>query len=723
MSRNLLALTAAWSVLLFGCEGPAGPGGDEGGAGPTGPVGDDGDDGDDGADGGDGTSPWFTGPGLTIELLSATASGASASVTFRLADAAGAPLDREGRLTEGTVAVEFGIAWLDQAQGQPKQYTAYVTRQASSTITGDTATQATTESSGMIEVVDAAEGTYRYTFATPIDPSHASRTHTVLATASRQVGEARYRAGHVLHFVPGGADVEVTREVVTDQRCGACHGELEGHGGRFRGAAACITCHTGQSSDPDTGNTLDFRVMVHRIHRGAELPSVEGGDPYQIIGFGGSVHDFSTVHFPQEIARCESCHGGDQGTYWKSRTAAGACTSCHDDISFEEPVPEGMVLHSGGTQPTDAPCAVCHPSTGSIAGVADVHLRPAFDPASPVVELELLQVTNAGPGQQALVDFRVLVDGAPRDIVTSPLTRLTATFAGPNSDYARYWQAGIQGGTPGGVLSTLDAGDGRFRFETSALLGIPADATGSFTVGLEGYIQGAARFAAESPTLAFAVTDAVATPRRTIVDTAKCESCHYDLAGHGGGRKGAEYCVLCHNSNNPNDERVAHFEVGEQFVESTDFRVMIHKIHRGEDLSQPYVLGGNPTPNAANPAGTPVDFGETRYPRSTAECSACHDDDSSIEMPFGLDLLPSRTEVRMCTEDPAADANDYCEAAGWAVAETFLVAPETAVCTSCHDAPHTAAHAAVMTSDAGGESCATCHGPGAAQDVSAVHQP
>jgi OmcA/MtrC family decaheme c-type cytochrome len=634
------------------------------------------------------------------------------------------PVDREGRLTEGEVSLAFGISWLEQADGQPAQYTSYVTRTQTSPLTGESAVQATTESDGTFEAVDRANGIFRYTFARTLEGVQTGLTHTVLVSGSRTIDGTAHRASTTYDFRPDGAPPTVSREVVSDASCTTCHGELEAHGGRYTRTAQCMTCHTPQTTDPDTGNTLDFRVMVHRIHRGAELPSVEDGTPYSIIGYGQSVQDFSTVEFPQEIARCESCHGGAQGDYWKARTGPAACLSCHDNVSFTEPA-EGddfHVLHSGGAQPEGAPCAVCHPASGSLAGVADVHLLPAFDPDRTRVAIEILDVTGAAPGAAPTVRFQVEVDGQPRDIGAAPLNSLRATFAGPNTDFARYWQVTIQGTGAAGTLAAVDAAQGVFDYTPAAAGVIPADATGSYTVGMEGYVQatGGPRFASVSPMRAFAVTGGEAVPRRAIVDAAKCNNCHYQLAGHGGGRVGAQYCTMCHNPNNANDERISRLEGQDIVAESVDFRVMIHKIHAGEELSQSYILGGNPTPSVSNPLGTPLDFGETRYPRALNDCSGCHMD-GTFGLPMDEGLLSSLVQVRTCTEDPLADADSLCAPANWVSAQDIRLPPETSVCTSCHDAPFTLAHAGVMTTDDGVESCATCHGNGRELDVSAVH--
>ena len=405
-----------------------------------------------------------------------------------------------------------------------------------------------------------------------------------------------------------------------------------------------------------------MKVMIHKIHRGKALPSVEVGGSYQIIGDNQSVHDYSTVVFPREIADCQTCHDGPDGDLWKTRPSKKNCTSCHDTTSFDGVIPPGMVPHSGGKQPDTAACNACHPPVGKVAGLTETHLIDAYDPAVPLVEVTLLSVANSTPGEQPTITFTVTVGGAPRDLTTLPLTLLRAAISGPNTDYASYWQTTINGTGARGTLALIDAATGTHRYTFPASAAIPLTATGSYTVSMEGYWQPSSQplSATLSPSLAFAVTDPVAVPRRVIADNDGCNACHRDMSGHGGARRGVQYCIVCHNANNPNDERAPHLEGETIAIPTVDFKVMIHKIHAGVHLTEPYFLGGFPAPTKANPNGTQIDFGKVRFPGILSNCAKCHAD-GTWRLPVADGVLPTRMEYRTCAEDPAADSDSYCD--------------------------------------------------------------
>jgi OmcA/MtrC family decaheme c-type cytochrome len=156
--------------------------------------------------------------------------------------------------------------------------------------------------------------------------------------------------------------------------------------------------------------------------------------------------------------------------------------------------------------------------------------------------------------------------------------------------------------------------------------------------------------------------------RRLIVDRQKCNSCHFDLALHGGNRKNTEYCVFCHRPDATGEGE------SEEIEESIDFRMMVHRIHTGAELERKYVVGGH-------------DYSTVHYPGFRQNCDGCHTGGSQ-QLPLNRNLLQ--------VTDPQ----------GW----LNPVGPAAAACLACHDSLDAASHALVNTS-ALGESCAACHGP------------
>lgn len=394
-------------------------------------------------------------------------------------------------------------------------------------------------------------------------------------------------------------------------------------------------------------------------------------------------------------------------------------------FAFTTPLATGKTYSVQVSQNPTAPAQTCTISnnTGTIAGanITDVNV------VCSVLTLTIQGITNTGPGQTPIVTFHVSSNGVPVNILTAPFASLKATIAGPTTDYASYWQARIQGSGSTGTLTAVDAPNGVFQYTFAAGGEIPLIATGSYAIGLEGYVTDVAfpgvQFSVVSPIHFFAVTDALPVLRRAVVDDAKCNACHATISAHNGVNRGVQYCAFCHNPNKSNDTQVARFEDATIVAQSMDMKVLMHKIHRGTALTQPYIVGGTPGPNVSNPSGTPIDFGSmTGFPvgSNVGACKTCHLP-GTYDIPLAQGLLPSTVKEFTCTEVPAADPNDYCDSPFTGTAIKTL--PITAACTSCHDASYTAAHAATMTTTAPTpvESCPTCHAVGATNGIDVYH--
>ena len=165
--------------------------------------------------------------------------------------------------------------------------------------------QASSDSGGTYTKL--ADGQYRYTFATKAPSGFSTTvTHTIGIYGNRNLSEfdlGTDYASTTFNFVPNGSAVTNVHDVIRTASCNKCHDQLSAHGGSRRGIEMCNLCHTPQTVDPDTGNTVDMKVMIHKIHMGSQLPSVKAGTPYRIIGNQGSVSDWSTVAYPGRSAQ------------------------------------------------------------------------------------------------------------------------------------------------------------------------------------------------------------------------------------------------------------------------------------------------------------------------------------------------------------------------------------------------------------------------------------
>src|SRR4051794_7023701 len=259
----------------------------------------------------------FVRPGLNISIASyKIATDGTITVGYKLTDPKGLPLDLTGVQTPGAVSVSFVLAYIPKGE---KDFYAYTTRSQTSPITNVTAIQAGADSGGT--TTTNAIGDYTYVFKTKaasktggaFDPE---ATHRLVIYGSRNLTEfdlGTDRASATADFLPSGGKVTQTHDIIRNGACNKCHDDMRFHGGSRVGYDTCVVCHTTQTTDPDTGNTVDMKQMAHKIHMGSQLPSVVAGKPYRIIGNGQSVSDWSTVNLPSNPMRCEFCHEPKSG--------------------------------------------------------------------------------------------------------------------------------------------------------------------------------------------------------------------------------------------------------------------------------------------------------------------------------------------------------------------------------------------------------------------------
>jgi OmcA/MtrC family decaheme c-type cytochrome len=328
--------------------------------------------------------------------------------------------------------------------------------------------------------VDLGGGRYRYVYANALEgvgPDDILRVGTWLdaAVPSRDTSATR-------DFRASGRPVEDAerRDTVSDDACGNCHGTLVHHG--RSGVRLCLTCHTWQSSDPQTAdpaamtaaanpNPLELGRLVHRIHRGKELPTLyqassSGVDPnpldttatlplpfspensttalvgrsFVVVGDRAERFVFGEIArratldgtvvttvasgtlFPGDLRDCGTCHdrtSTDPEAVTTTTISRRVCSGCHPDVWFGTtgPTDASHLPHTGGPQAHDLDCKGCHVDpTGfpawaklwaPISGPSTVHAAIAKSALYDKPVAEITSVTGLVPGGNAVVRFKL----------------------------------------------------------------------------------------------------------------------------------------------------------------------------------------------------------------------------------------------------------------------------------------------------------------------------
>jgi OmcA/MtrC family decaheme c-type cytochrome len=634
--------------------------------------------------------------GITSEITDVTIGDDKIPVvTFTLSDGSDNPLSMEA-----VQSVRFVIDRIEQdPETELTHYVNYFTQEVKGseyTYQGKTLQPALasvnqpTFEDGSGTFTEVKPGTYTYTFGQALGEGYdPTLTHVIGAEVIR--GPRNVAANPTYTFVPAGGDPPVTRLISTTETCNGCHREVEAHGGSRKRVELCVLCHTPQNVDPETGNVLDLKVMIHKIHSGEQLPSVQAGTPYYIVGNRLTVADFSTIVWPQDTRNCTTCHTGPDGDHYKTAPNNAACTSCHDNVDVS------VGLNHPGKPKADSLCAECHDSElrefdqESILGA---HVIPTESSQLKGVKLEIVSVENAVPGKSPTVTFKV-TDNAGTTIAPADMDYLAITLSGPTTDYTNRVTETVFRKPSDNPPKVEDKGDGAFSYTFQYAL--PDDADGTYAFGMEGYVMetiegvdNPVRDAAFNPVTYANLSGGDRVVRRQVVDRNLCNACHKDLALHGGIRQNTEYCVLCHN---PYATDEAQRPADAMPPTSINFRVIIHRIHRGDEANLPLVVYG--FGNSVN------NFGDVRFPGVLSACTTCHLDGT-------YNVPTSALQPTTITQG------------GTIISQT---GPAQSVCTTCHDNQAAIGHAQLQTTSSGIETCTVCHGPGREFDVVNVHDP
>ncbi|MGP1678282.1 MAG: OmcA/MtrC family decaheme c-type cytochrome [Burkholderiales bacterium] len=523
-------------------------------------------------------------------------------------------------------------------------------------------------------------------------------------------------------------DDTMTRKVVDVSSCNECHDKLALHGGGRVDTQLCVLCHNPSTTDHATGNVVDFKIMIHKIHGGEGLKELFG-ESYQIQS-----HVYDTVAYPQDIRNCTKCHDNTkapQADNWKNVPSRAVCGACHAGIDFAKgtgstmadakadvaaKLPPGTSVssHFPGPLADDSQCVICHNSRNLLLGhalpaTADISKRAMSATISGVAISSTdgsvtatfsmadngVAVTDPAALKEMYFTLAKLVKADPANNISTNWMSYTGRARTKDAaqppviqGYSEFWSDGTLTHTGSGVwtykfglTNATPAGDIRkidHVSNVSTVAGAYNKATIPTYANVVAYEPSLThRVGIEFKTAAGVdnttnavfdfVPDGTATAEtRNIVSMTTCATCHEGRKIHKG--FATEYCVTCHNKN-------TYEPYSGNSPVNVDLQRVVHKVHyNGTD----FVINGE---SFGAGSGAVAGFPGSGFPGNIKNCETCHKETAT-----------------------KADGTTVLEnAANWRTTPT----PEA--CGSCHES--TAATSHMTSQTAAGAQCAFCHNP------------
>jgi OmcA/MtrC family decaheme c-type cytochrome len=511
----------------------------------------------------------------------------------------------------------------------------------------------------------------------------------------------------------------------------------------------------------------------------------------------GGCHDGINFATGQGVTIADSLKGltsSPQGHQGGAQSDDSRCSSCHSPSGIDlahlpvtAPNPESALAVDGGDSNTNSAWIASNPArmpAGAIAVTYDIQGVSVNASRQPVMVFRILQNGaradfNAPPppgSPSSVLSTSEMWTGyfgspsvqyafaVPQDTVTGSTVR--TDFNASASGYLRSIWNGTATGSSGGTLTGPDSNGyytvtltgvviptnavmltGGLGFSYSLLKSppltqanlsgypaTPATATAGLNPAMPNLVGGLVVIA---PTVS--AVAAGYSPRRAIVEDARCDQCHQQLGAftvdtfHGGQRNDATTCSWCHTPNRTSSGWSA---------DSTSF---VHAIHAAAKRTHPFTWDA---------ASTTDSFANVKFPGILSDCETCHlpgtydfrNADSMAALP-GKQYRTVATGI-FSTSDPLSafelspfvtpgvdygsgfSYNSTSGTATDATPNTLVTSPIATTCFACHDSDVEKAH---MTTNGGSlytprgsslaviEQCTVCHGPGSIADIKVVH--